>query len=146
VRKEAIEELDAIHRSSNQIKSCMKQICLSAAILLTSCATKDAIKVEVIPNPMLSLWSKIGDKIESLESRNAKRDEWQMSSVSETIITDQAQLKVLLVRSRLDPIKQSQALEAYKPSRLVAHYGFEADYHALVIYGANDKPASVFKW
>lgn len=95
---------------------------------------------------MLSMWSKVGDQIELLESKNATQREWKSASESEVLIKSSEQLAELIERSRLEPKVKSDILQGYNPNRLTAHYGFDADYHALVFFDKVQKSTRVFKW
>lgn len=125
----------------------MKIALLNIVWLLAACTSQDKTKrVEIVPNPMATLWNKVGDKVELLGSRNASRSEWKSESESEEPITNQRQLRECIERSRLETHAKTEAFEIFRTSEFVAHYGFDADYHALVFFDKSRHSIRAFKW
>ena len=95
---------------------------------------------------MTGLWASVGDEIRSLEDTKSIKAKWSAAAESEEPVKTREQLDGILNRSRLSEQERTQARQMFKAGQLIAHFGFDADYHALVFFDATQRPARVFAW
>lgn len=125
---------------------------LCALAMLAACgsqSTREPSPIEpfsLTDNPMPKIWAGVVDEIRSLEKTKSVKSKWSAAAESEELVKTREQLEGILNRSRLSEQERALARQMFKSGQLIAHFGFEADYHALVFFDATQKPTRVFAW
>ncbi len=100
----------------------------------------------VMANPMPNIWASVVDEILRLEKTKSTKSEWSAVAESEELVEAREQLEGILNESKLSEQERMLALQMFQSGPLITHFGFDADYHALVFFDATQRSTRVFAW
>ncbi|HYF36231.1 MAG TPA: hypothetical protein VD994_13135 [Prosthecobacter sp.] len=116
-----------------------------AMLLVSGCVTPREEKVRMEINPMPQIWAGIVEGILTLERRRAPRPEWRAAAEFEEVVRSRKDLEKVVDGLALDDLTEVEAVALYQRSRLVAHYGFEGNFHALVFFDGRGRALKVLR-
>lgn len=83
-------------------------------------------------------------QIDSLE--NSSKADWIKSSGSHEEIESLAELKQLIHSVSFTEAERSQLAVDFHQAHSTTHFGFDCDYHALVLFDSSGTPIRIEKW
>ncbi|MDZ4287649.1 MAG: hypothetical protein U0984_06815 [Prosthecobacter sp.] len=94
---------------------------------------------------MHGVWAGIIDQILALEGRHASRAQWRAAAEFEEVVRSRRDLNLVVDGMGVDDLTEAEAVAWFQRSRLTAHYGFEANLHALVFFDAAGRATKVLR-
>lgn len=94
---------------------------------------------------MPGIWHSIGAQVAALQSSHALKTQWAEAAEFSQPVQSMKDLLRVLSQSRLSESDIRQVRSHYREGCDLVHYGFEADYHALV-YFKNGTVQNTFAW
>lgn len=109
-----------------------------------SCAHREA--TPPVPNPMIALWSGIRAEIDRLEELHASYSEWVDHADEVKVLNSERDIRDSLKGTDLAESEIALILSKRTKFTKTALFGFEGNYHALVIFGNDNRSIHVVKW
>jgi hypothetical protein len=125
----------------------MKWLFVMAALMGCAGCSKPPVQPFPAPYEFLTgeaLFQPIRDRIDSLE--NASESEWESAAASSEEVASLDELASLTRNVGFAPGERMGLVADFHRAARVTHFGFEANYHALVFFQASGKPFRIEKW
>ncbi|MFO1482264.1 MAG: hypothetical protein U1F71_02775 [Verrucomicrobiaceae bacterium] len=97
-------------------------------------------------NPMDSLWSGVRAEIDELEDSHAKYSEWVNRAEEAKVLDVERDIRDSLKGTNLTESEIVLILSKRTQFTRTALFGFEGNFHALVIFGNDNRSIHVVKW
>jgi hypothetical protein len=120
-------------------------ILLAVLVAVGSCAHREEAPLPV-HNPMVAIWSGICDGIDRLEASRATFAEWSNQAEDSKVLDAEKDLRESLRGTDLSDAELAMVLSKHRKSSKTVLFGFEGNFHALVVFGNDNRPVHVVKW
>jgi hypothetical protein len=119
---------------------------LLSGLWLSACVAPAPVsQPEAGPGAMRPVWADSITQIRRLEARRAHRSEWRAAAQFEEVVRARKDLDAVVEGLGLSDLDEAEAVARFQNSALTAHYGFPANFHALVFYDRSGRTVRVLR-